>query len=650
MAETLAESYKRWRNRIDCGKTLIEHQEKDWKKFEEAYEGEILEESESDFKGQLSQTNLFYVDVRSSIPKLYSQNPYIFIEPETPEADLKAEVLEKVINSKLDDWHLEDRIIALIKGTKFKGRAYIKVSYKFKKDKIGREFVGDEPNDEVTLNFVDRSDLIIPKDSKDVSSARWVAHRIRAPIRDIREKFNLKKDDKPTCEQDKYAEDKNLSSDEAEDFQYGHYYEIENREDHTLAIIVEGVSRWVEKPYEHPYEFYTMFVPLEWNDIPTSCDTKADLHFWFDKLKELCESETRQHNHSRKLNAKYKFISPGEPDQSQVNDIETYQDSTVVHLKPGQDVIPFEHATLGQEVYLRAQALRQDITIISGMNEMKQGLPQTQKTAREAMAIVAEAQDVMSFRASRVEKAIKEVIEKCIWLIQNRYDTTRIISLSGMEEAEFLGFRDKLKQDGASSQLMGTSKRPFLSFVGTDLQGKMRVKIKPGSTRPVNEEQRKADITQLIDLMGKSQQMAAAVDPNELLKEIGKLLHIENKRILLDTSTPEQENGLLKRDIPVLPSINENHDQHIAAHEMENNNTPAFLMHLFAHRLMKSFLEKSQFYGQVNQPSLPAGPGGLSQQRISGLPMGASVPPSAMPQQPSAPNPGAQVQTNQLPV
>lgn len=647
MPESLADAFKRWKNRIDkCGSSLKE-EAKDWKKFEEAYEGKILDQSKSDFSGQLAQVNLAYVDVRSSIPKLYSQNPYIFIEPTVPEADLNSEILEKIINSKLDEWHIKARVEDLIKGCKLNGRAYLKVSYKFDKDKIGRQFVGDEPNDEIVVNYVAREDLIIPRDASNFSNARWVAHKIKAPIRDIRDKFNLKKDDKPTTHCDVLAqEDERMPEDEKEDFQYGTYYEIEDRENHTLSIIVDGVDRFVVKPYPHPYDFYTMYVALEWNDLPGKCNTMADLHFWMRQLIELCEIKTQQHNHRRKLNSKYKWRGSS-PTDDQITDLTTYKDATFVTLKADQDFEPVQHATIGQEVYLSEQSLRQDITVVSGMNEMKQGLPQVQKTAREAMAIVNEAQDVISYRAGKVEDAIAEVIKKCVWLIQNRYDTTRVISLTNMEEAEYLGFKEKLKS--SKFEILGDSKRPFVKFVGTDLMGKMRVKVKAGSTLPINEAQRKADITQLIDLMGKSPQMAAAVDTKEMLKEIGKLLHIENKRILLDGKTPEQENSLLKRNIPVLPNMNENHEEHLAAHQLEHNNTPAFIMHVFAHNLMKSFLDKSQFYGQVQAQS-NQGLGGLNQNNISGFPQGSSVPPAALPQTP-VPNSGPQVATtNQLPV
>lgn len=634
MAKSLQDQFTLWKNRIDAGEDCLKNQKEDWEKYEEAYEGEILDTKNSDYKDHHQQVNLFYVDVRSFVPKVYSRNPYIYVDPEVPEADLNAEIMEKVLNAQLDKaWHLKQRIRSLVKGTKIQGRGYLKTSFKFKDDKIGRQYIGEEPNDEISIQYVPRDKLIVDPNAGSFKNRRWAAHIVEAPIQDIRKKFKINKDQKITVVEDhKDANDRrHLSEEEREDFKFGRYFEIENVEDHTLAIIVEGLDSWAVKPYEMPYGYHSMYDDLEWNDIPGCLDTKADLHFWYNDLYELAEIKTQKSNHRRKLNAKYKKIGGSNLTEDQIDDVTSYIDSTVVELDAGQDIIPFQHAPMGQEVYLYDQSLRQDITVVSGMNEMKQGLPQVQKTAREAMAIVAEATDVISDRVGLIEDLVASVMNKCIWLIQKYYDTTKVIRLTGMEEAEFLGFKDKFQ-----NKVQGTANRPFMKFVGTELIGKMSVTIKAGSTRPVDEDQRKADLTQLIQLMGQSQQVAAAVDSKELLKEITKVLHFENKGIILDAKSPEQENVLLKRNIPVMPHMNEPHDQHIAAHDMENNNTPAFIAHRLNHILMKSFIERSQVSAPVGPaPNAGAsGPGGLSQENISGMPMGSSVPPEAMPTQP----------------
>jgi len=628
-----ADDYRLWKNRIDAAKRGMETSIKEWKKFERAYEGDVIGGDNSSYKTECQKTNLFYVDVRSFTPKIYSRSPYIYIDPATPEADLTSEILEKVINSQLDDvWKFKSVLRELIKGTKIKGRGYLKTSYKYEGDKIGRQYIGDQPNDEITIDYVDRKDLIIDPNARSISSARWRAHKIIAPIADIRKKFKIDDDEELHVVEENCDENKKngLSQEERSDFQYGTYYELENNVDHTLAIQVEGLDRWAVPPYKCPYGYNTMYDHFEWNNIPGQQDTKGDLHFWWNDLYELAEIKTLKSHHRRKLISKI-IVTGGVPLTDDQKDAFTSdEDSTVIELTAGQSFQPYQHASLGEEIYLYEQLLRQDITMVSGMNEMKQGLPQTTKTAREAMAIVAESADVISDRVGLLEDVIASVIEKCIWLIQHKYDTTKVISLSGMEEVEFLAFKERFGE-----KALGNAKNPFLNVVGTDLQGKMRVRVKAGSTLPVDENQRKADITQLIALMGQSQQVSAQVDPKELLKEVSKVLHIENKGIIFDSKTPEQENSLLKRNIPVTPQMNEPHDEHLAAHDLENNNTPAFIAHAFTHRLMKSFVERSQLTAMKGQsPNIGmAGPGGLSQENISGMPQGSNVPPESLPTQ-----------------
>lgn len=646
MKESQADKFKRWRNRIDVGLKCLESQKGEWQQSRDAYDGKILSPEQSDFKGTIASVNLQYVDVRSSIPKLYSQNPYIYIDPENPEADLKAEVMEPLINALIDKrWHLKRRMRDGIKAAKLDGRSYLKVSYKFKKDLIGRDFMGDQPNDEVCIDVVLRKNLILPRDSTSVWDARWVIHKIEDQIGNIRSKFKLRPTDRPNVVEDMIVEgDKRMSDDEKEDFQYGCYYEIEDRVSRTLSIIVDGVDRFVVAPYEFPYKFFSMYTPIEWNNIPGENDTKCDLHFWKRQLLQLAEQETMRHNHCRKLNAKYVHKGPDKLSDEQISDIASYKDSQVVHLGLTESLEPFQHASLGQEVYLGMQSTRQDIMIISGMNEMKQGLPQSQKTAREAMAIVAESQDVIGDRASLIEDAVADVISKCIVLIQTFYDTTRVMAITGMEQAQFLGLKDRLGNISGENKmrLLGNAKKPFISFVGSrDLVGKMGVRIKAGSAQPVNEEQRKQDFLGLMQVAASNPIIASAIDPKEALKEYAKILHIENKNIIIDPKSPEQENALLKRDIPVMPNISENHDDHIARHEREHNGTEAFIMHLLGHKLLKSFIGNSQ----LQAPDQFREEGQLSQDNISGVPQGSSVPPNAMPQPaggmpPSAPSPG----------
>lgn len=625
-----------FRNRIDLAEKRMNDLKGDWERSEDAYNGKILDVKKSDFEQFITQVNLWYVDVRSSGPKLYGRNPYIFIDPSVPEADLSAETWERVVNSKLDVWKMKARIRSMGQGCKMKGRSYLKTFYKFDKEKISSEFIGEEPNDEVTIHFIPRDKLLIDPGAVDWEHRRWTAHKIRMPISQIRAKWNLKDDEKPCVIEEPDLSEK-MPAEQKEDFQFGTVYEIEDLENKEISVIVDGVDRFVEKPTEHPHGF-SMYDPLEWNEIPECLDTKDDLYFWYKLLVELCETKTQQLNHRRKLNSKYVFRGPNPPTPEQIAQIQTYKDATFVHLKPGESIEPWQHAQLGAAVYSSEPSCRQDIGIVSAMNEMRQGMTQVQKTAREAMAIYQESQDVMSERSSRVDDVIASVIKKAIILMQKNYDTTRVVDLTGMEEVEFLGLKEKFKSDAKGVEIQGTSKRPFVSFVGTQLSNKIKVRIKPGSARPPDESQRKEEIMALLQGMKSTPQISARVNWDELIKEIGKVFHLDAKRILIAPKNPSQENALLKQDIPVMPMLNEDHAGHLAEHERENNGTPAFKNHIEGHKLLESFLGRHQAPGGGAVPNLGAQlPGGVSPTNIPGMPMGTQGPVVAPPPQGTSP-------------
>lgn len=629
MAKTLVERYTMWKNRISTSKkATIEDHEQDWKKYEDAYEGKILNGSNSDFRDVFASVNLAYVDMRSSIPKLISASPYIYISPETPESDLFAEVIEKVINAKLNDWMLVQKVQSLVQGTKLKGRAYLKSSFCFEEDQKERLIGALYPNDDVKIEFIPRERLVIDKNAKSFEEANWVAHKIEAPIKEIRKKFKLKDDEKPTTLEDKSAS--NLPEEEKGDYKYGCYYEIEDRKKHEVFTIVDGIDRFVVKPKPMPYPFYSMYDELEWNEIPGKLNTLSDYHFWWKQLWELAATKTMQLNHMRRLNSKYIHRGPEELTDEQAEMLTSYDDGTVAHLPIGHELIPLSHAQLGQEVYLGEQSLRQDISIISGMNEMKQGLPQTKKTAREAMAIMAESQDVISFKQNKVIDVVRRVMRKCIWLIQNKYTTTRVIRLSGMEEAEVLRFKERVegKIEGLKITKDGRGEA-YMSFVGASLQPKnagpdaFDVKIKPGSITEVNEVTRKQDVIQLLQLTAQVPELKAYTNFEELAKEVGELLNLTNRNIVSPPKSPTQENVLLKRNVPVMPMLNEDHAAHLEQHLNESTGTEAFKQHIEGHRLMMKFIGRPQVLGGQT-PGVPGQLGGLNPNSISGSPTGSN--------------------------
>lgn len=652
--ESLIDRFDMWKNRMQVAKKQMDDLAPEWEEYKSAYEGEEKHLFHKRTRRYHMRTTLnwTHIDVRSAVPTLFNQTPEINIDPEEPESDLHAEIMEKVVNILKDKrWKLGPRMRDLVKGSKLTGRDYLKVYYNFKKKdipRIGTNFEGEKFNDEIMIDWVSRETVLTPSDMTSFNAASWVAHEIRIPLKEGKKKFNLKEGDKPatTTERNDYIE--KLPQDQKQDFEYMTYYEIEDRENRELSVIVKGIDRFMVKPYEFPYPYYSMYIPLEWNSLPGRGDTKADPHFWWGKQLELSEIQTQQLNHRRKLNAKYKSRGPELSDE-QISALKSGDDSIVVPLKANQDVEPFTHASLGQEVYLMENNVRQDLGVQSAVSEQKTGSPQKKKTAREAVLIAASAQTVTVDRATEVEKVVNQAMTKAILLIQKFYDRTRVIRLTGMEEVEFLNLKDrvgeKLKEKVPEDFLSGSAEMPFIKFVGNQMKGEMSVRISSGSTLPTDEESKKADMALYFQLGQQFPPLFEMSDPKELSKELVKLLHFQNKNIIIEPTSPEQENVLLKRNIPVMPSINENHDQHVQVHGLESNNTPAFLNHMLGHQLMQSHQRSSQPQGGgQGLPEQPKDLQDLATEGIPGTPQVQQAQQTLPEQAPQAVSPGVQQQ------
>jgi hypothetical protein len=95
-----------------------------------------------------------------------------------------------------------------------------------------------------------------------------------------------------------------FESDVRDDFEYGTFYEIEDRKHHRIFYVVEG-CRKILGLREKRYPYDTMYDFLMYNDIPGCADPISDYKFWRPQLIELATYRTMEVNHARKGNSKY---------------------------------------------------------------------------------------------------------------------------------------------------------------------------------------------------------------------------------------------------------------------------------------------------------------------------------------------------------
>lgn len=534
--------------------------------------------------------------MKQSVAEYYARDPKIFFDPQSPGSESACEIFELMVNRKWGELKMKQVVREAIKAVKFDGAGAFKTYFQFEKDFTRDEWNDRIRNDDVRTDWVPLCHLLKDPSANSWFTSPWIAHEIEARKDDIAAKFGLKGLDRNliTVTRSAHESTSELTQDVKSDFQFGTYFEVEDRKAGQIFYIVEGIDRKL-KVKNKSYKYDSMYDFLFYNDIPGRADPLSDYSFWENQLKEVARFRTMQVNHAKKGIAKYKSL--GQPlNEDQINQIRTPEDSVVINLEAGQDIQPFQHAQIDSGVFAAEQAVRQDIQIIS-----KQAPRQSQqsKTATEVKAVEMAAQQVSTENRERLEEVMASIANKWAVLMQDNYTSTRVISLTEMSEAEFLGYRDSLN-DESKERLLGDMKRPFLKITNEDISGteeepiEVKAGVKAGSTLPDNDEVRMNKFMSFVKFVSSIQPLAAQIDMEELLKEGVEIFGVRNDNLLVRKDNPVMESKILSAGVFVPAKMSEDHDKHLDIHQREFKGTDQEILHISMHKQFNSQIGKNK--------------------------------------------------------
>jgi hypothetical protein len=506
------------------------------------------------------------------------------------------------------------------------GVCALKTYFNFNKDNSKDEWSGRIHNDEVRTDYVPFNALLKdPSCTWDTSP--WIGHEVIERVDNIAEKFKIRDKHKITVVQRTKGADElggipvEFDGSVRSDFQYGRYFEVEDRIKGEVFVIVDGITGFARKPEAKKYPFETMYDFLQYNDLPGRPNTYSDYYFWRDQLLEVSTYRTMEVGHARKGTAKYKWRGDA-PTPDQRNQIKASDDSTIVELGNNQDVEPFIHSGLDAQLFTAEQLVRNDIQMIS-KGAPRQPVGQ-EKTATEVKAIEFQAQKVDSEDLSKLEEVLGSVANKQLQLMQENYSATRMVNLTGLTESQMIGVKDVIKDEDT---LIEERKNSFLRFDKEKIAGKLKATIKAGSTLPDNDQTRISKLQAFAQFVS-TLQLTAGIDLEQMLEEAAKAYGVENENVLIRKDNPSEESRLLNSNVYLSPRLTEPHEEHLFIHNRESNGSDANIAHKLGHEL---FLKQRNMNQQakianapVGAPQLPVGGSSFvgAEQAVPGVPPG----------------------------
>lgn len=497
-------SSKRWRKDESYDET--------WKRLNDLYRGRHYEYFTDEDRVLINMT---FSTINVIYPSISVNYPKITVNAQNPEQAPNAIVAEAVVNYWWRHKNIKLQFRRAVKDFLMFGHGWLKVGYRYvEEDRIGSdEDVSDETIDQnymsTTYNvledapFVERVspfDVFVDPDGTSMDDIKWIAHRIRRPIRDIRTDRRYNKAVRSSISPvsfSRYSEDEPAHRKiHDKDEGYADVFEFYDLRNNTVSVFCESGDGFLIKPQKMPYAFGHPFEMIRNYDVPDFFYPIGDLEAIEPLQRELNATRTQMMNHRKRYARKYLFRESA-IDANGRQAMESDDDNVMVPVigdSPLGDVVqPFPALINPPEFYNQSSLIEQDINTISGVGEfMRGGVSEIRRTATEVGLVQDAANARTADKLATIELAIGGVARRLLMLCQ------------------------QFQTDVMTARIVGKDGNPvWIRYDRDYIAGEFDFEVVGGSTTPNNESARRA---KAIDLMNAMTPFASAgiVDMSKL--------------------------------------------------------------------------------------------------------------------------------------
>jgi hypothetical protein len=479
---------KRWRREEGYDDT--------WRRLIDMYRGRHYEFATDEDRLLI---NVAFATVNVISPSVSVNYPKIAVNARKPEDSPRAIVTEAVVNYWWKHYKVKPEFRRAVKDFLVVGHAWLKVGYRYvEEEDIPTDDDASTVSDDNPITptiivredrpFVERVspfDVFVDPDATSEQDMRWIAQRIRRPLKEIKADKRYNRTARENCSPSstsKFVDEPDRKKTWDESHQYADVWEFYDLKTGMMSVFTEGGEQFLIKPLKMPYAFGHPFVMIRNYDIPDYFYPLGDLEAIEPLQRELNETRTQMMNHRKRFSRKYLFRESAF-DADGRSALESDYDNVMVPVASDENinnvVAPFPAVITPPEFYNQSQMIQADVEQISGVTEYQRGgLPEIRRTATEAAIMQDAANARAADKLATIEGVIAGVAERLVALAQQ--------FMTGEAVARVVG------RDG--EPMWVTFDRDFIA-------GQFDFEVEAGSTAPVNESFRRQMALQMVDAM-----------------------------------------------------------------------------------------------------------------------------------------------------
>ena len=480
---------KRWRREESYDDT--------WRRLVDLYRGKHYEHYAEEDR---ILVNLAFSTVNVIAPSIAVNYPKITVNAVDPDKAAQAVIAEAVVNYWWRNRNFKEHFQRAVKDFLVVGHGWLKVGYRYVEEERVGDFedisdAGVEENvasttlvvtkDEPFVERISPFDVFIDPDATGMDDAKWICHRVRRTINDVRTDKRYARnarEDVPAVSYARYTDDPSSRKIHDKDEGYADVYEFYDLKNNTVSVFADGGESFLIKPKKQPYSFGHPFVMIRNYDVPDCFYPIGDLEAIEPMQRELNETRTQMMNHRKRYARKYLYRETNFDSNGRAA-LESDEDNVMVPVQgdmPLADAVaPFPALINPPEFYNQSELIRTDIELISGVTEfMRGGVSEIRRTATEA-ALIQDAQNARTAdKLAVIETAIAKLGRRVMQLAQQ--------FMTGEQVARITA------KDGEPM---------WVTFDRDYIAGEFDFEVAAGSTQPTNEAYRRQSAMQMVDAM-----------------------------------------------------------------------------------------------------------------------------------------------------